>query len=189
MEIDKDRIEEAIVQSVAESMASDGELEARIKSAVNRRIDEHFKNVGDARIAAAVEQSITEGFEHEYCRVTSFGERSGQPTTIRKELEKLVTGYWNQQVNKSDGKPSDSSYNSITRAEWTMLKIVAADFSGEMKQHVVNIGGSLKDSLRSELHSTVNKLLSEVFHVQSEGDRSLNKPGRSCIDPEQTGKA
>ena len=55
-------------------------------------------------------------------------------------------------------------------------------------RNIVNLGGSLKDSLRTELRSTLDRLLSEVFYVQSDGDRSLGKPGHSCIDPAQTGK-
>ena len=107
---------------------------------------------------------------------------------MRKELDRIISGYWNERVD-SNGKPTESTYSSTSRAEWTMLRLVAADFSGEMKQHIVNLGGSLKDSLRSTLHETVNSLLSEVFFVKSEGDQKLNNPGRSSISPAQTGKS
>jgi hypothetical protein len=189
MEIDKEKIEQAIVESVADSMISDGDLEKRIKSAVDARIDSHFKASGDQQIQDAVNRAIKAGLEHEYCKVDSFGRKSGEPTTVSKELERIIAGYWNTRVDKNNGTPTDSSYSSISRAEYVMLKLVAADFSGEMKQHIVNLGASLKDSLRGELRSTLDRLLSEVFYVQSEGDRELGKPGRSCIDPAQTGKA
>ena len=188
MELDNGKIEQAIVESVSETMISDGELESRVKAAVDSRIDQHFKTLGDAKISEAINAAILQGFEHEYCRVDGFGRRNGEPTTIRKELERVIAGYWNAQVDKN-GKPTDSTYSSMSRAEWQMVQLVAADFQGEMKQHIVNLGGSLKDHLRIQLRSTLDNLLSEVFHVQSEGDRELDKPGRSCIDPTQTGKA
>ena len=72
---------------------------------------------------------------------------------------------------------------SMSRAEWQMVQLVAADFQGEMKQHIVNLGGSLKDHLRIQLRSTLDNLLSEVFHVQSEGDRELNKPVEAALIP------
>ena len=187
MELDKERIERAVIDSVAESMASDGELESRIKAAVDARIDHHFKTIGDAQISDAVNRAIAAGFEHEYCRVDNFGRKQGQPTTIRSELNRLVAGYWNERVDKN-GKPTDSTYSSMPRAEWMMCQLVAADFHGEMKQHIVNLGGSLKDSLRAQLRSTLDLLLSEVFYVKSNGDRELGNPGHSCIDPPQTGK-
>lgn len=56
-----------------------------------------------------------------------------------------------------------------------MSKMVADDFNGHMKQHVVNVGGALKDQLRASLHGTVNELLSEVFRVNSQGDQAIKK--------------
>jgi hypothetical protein len=188
MKLDQKRIEDAVIEQIAETIISEDELRSRVASAVDARIDRHFKTIADAQISQAVDKAITDGLEHEYCRVDSFGRKSGEPTSVRKELECVIAGYWNARVDKN-GVPSDSSYSTISRAEFVMLKLVAADFSGEMKQHIVNLGGSLKDSLRHELRTTLDKLLSEVFYVQSEQDRELGKPGRSCIDPTQTGKA
>jgi hypothetical protein len=63
-----------------------------------------------------------------------------------------------------------------------MMQMVAADFRDGMKQHVVNIGGALKDKLRTELHETINRLLADVFHVRSVSDQSTNRSDRSLID-------
>ena len=116
MEIDKERIERAVIEQVADQMVTDGDLEGRIKAVVESRIDAHFKSIGDSQISAAVNKAIAEGFEHEYCRVDSFGRRQGEPTTVSKELDRVVSGYWNCRVD-SNGKPTDSSYSSISRQE------------------------------------------------------------------------
>lgn len=185
MELNQTRIEDAIVREVADKMIGDDDLYGRVKRAVDQRIDNHFKNVADAQIKSAIELAITQGFEREYQRVDSFGQGQGERTTIRAELEKMIGGYWNTKVDRS-GKPSSGYGADITRAEWMMTQLVAADFQGEMKQHVVNLGGALKDKLRAELHETVNKLLSETFHVRSQGDQGTRRQDRSIIDPEQT---
>ena len=184
MELDKSRIEDAIIREVADNIMHEDELRERVKKAVDQRVDVLFKTVADAQISAAVEAAVSAGFDHEYSRVTAYGQREGAPTTIRKELEKMIAGYWNEKVDKG-GKPATGYGADITRAEWVMMQIVAESFKGDMKQHVVNLGGALKDKLRAELHGTVNRLLSEVFHVNSEGDRGLGGVGRSIIDPEQ----
>lgn len=185
MEIDQKRIEDAIIGDVSEKIIDDEALRERVKKVVDARIDAHFKKIADAQIQAAVEAAVTRGLEHEYCRINSFGQIEGSPTTVKAELERMIGGYWSARVGK-DGKESASHYGTVSRAEWLMTKLVAADFQGEMKQHIINLGGSLKDKLRGELHDTVNKLLSEVFHVNSLDDRELKTSGRSCIDPEQT---
>ena len=181
MEIDKDRIEAAIVAEVASEFTRDEDLSTRINTEVNKRIDKLFKDQADAQITAVINDAIRNGFEREYCRITSWGERDGEPTTIRKELEKLISGYWNTKVEK-DGKPASYGDSKPTRAEWVMMQLVASDFKDAMKQHVVNITGSLKDGLRKELHKTVNELLTGTFHVKSLADQEL-KEGYS-IHPE-----
>lgn len=185
MQLDQNRIEDAVVLGVTDRIIRDDDLWDRVKRAVNERIDNHFKKTADAQIQAAIEVAVAKGFEHEYCRINSFGQRETAPTTIKKELERMISGYWNVMVGK-DGKESTSSYGCVTRAEWIMARLVAADFQGEMKQHIVNIGGALKDKLRAELHETVNKLLSEVLKVNSLEDQELRTRGDACIQPKQT---
>lgn len=187
MELNQTRIEDAIIREVSDNIIGNDDLYGRVKRAVEERIDNHFRDTADAQIKAAIEAAITMGFEHEYHRTDAFGKRDGQPTTIRAELEKMIGGYWNTKVDRS-GKPSSGYGADVTRAEWTMTQLVAADFQGEMKQHVANLGGTLKDKLRGELHETVNKLLSEMFHVNSLDDQAIRRRDRSVIDPKQISK-
>jgi len=173
MEIDKSRIEDAVINQVATEFVNEESLSARIRDEVNKRVDRLFKDKAEAHINDAVNKAIRNGFDREYCRVNTWGEREGTPTTIRKELEKLIGDYWNTKVDRN-GKP-DTGYgdNKLTRAEWVMAQMVADDFKGSMKQHVVNIAGALKDGLRQELHKTVNQLLTSAFHVKSLDDQKL----------------
>ena len=178
MEIDKAGIEAAIVRQVADEFIGDEELISRVRTATNERVDRFFREAAEAQIQATVEAAIRDGFDREYCAVTSWGERQGAPTTIRKQLERVIAGYWNETVDKS-GKPSSGYSDKLTRAEWLMSKMCAADFKGNLEQHVVNIGSVLKDKLRAELHDTVNKLLSQVFHVKSIEDQAIEKRPRA----------
>lgn len=180
MEIDKTRIEDAIIAEVASKMIGDDDLYGRAKAAIAERVDRLWNEKVEARITAEVESFITKGFEHEYQKIDGFGLAKGPKTTIRAELEKLIAGYWNERVGK-DGKPTTSIYtDTATRAEWLMTKMCADDFAGQMKQHVINVSGALKDGFRKELNATVNRLLSDVFHVRSLDDQGK---GREIIDP------
>lgn len=182
MEIDQKRIEDAIVDDVSRRLVGDDDLYSRVSTAVETRINKLFAEKADAQIASAIDAAISNGFDREYQLVTAWGAREGEKTTIRAELEKTISGYWNTTVD-SNGKPSDSYGNKTTRAEWVMMKIVADDFKGDMKQHVVNLGGALKDGLRSQLHETVNTLLSDVFKVNSADDQAQNRRGQNTIQP------
>jgi hypothetical protein len=172
MEINKSRIEDGIIDQVASEFVNEENLSASIRDEVNKRIDRLFKDKADAQIADAINEAIRNGFDREYCRVNSWGEKEGNKTTIRKELERLIGDYWNTKVER-DGKPASYGDNKLTRAEWVMAQMVAADFKDTMKQHVVNVAAGLKDGLRDELHKTVNQLLTGVFHVKSLEDQKL----------------
>ncbi|MFD1199538.1 hypothetical protein ACFQ3K_14625 [Brucella gallinifaecis] len=182
MEIDKKRIEDAIIQQVASDLISDESLWDRAKRAFDARIEKLWTEVAETRLRSEIELAITNGLEREYCKVDGFGMQNGEKTSIRAELEKQIGGYWNTKVDRQ-GKPSTGYGADMTRAEWMMTQLVADDFKGEMKQHVINLGGSLKDHLRKQLHETVNGLLSEVFYVRSKGDEELNRQDRSMIKP------
>ena len=43
--------------------------------------------------------------------------------------------------------------------------------------------GTLKDRLRLELHETVNKLLTQVFHVRTPDDETKDRRDGSSIHP------
>lgn len=179
MELNQKRIEDAIVAEVAHKMLGDEELYERTKRAIDARIDKLWKETAEQRVRSEVELAISSGFEREYQKLDGFGNKVGDRTSIRAELEKLIGGYWNERVG-SDGKPTSGSYNTTTRAEWMMTKLCADDFAGQMKTHVVSVAGALKDGFRKELYSTVNRLLSDVFHVRSLDDQGK---GREIIDP------
>ena len=182
MELNQQAIQDAIVAQAVREFTNDNDIYERAKRGIEARIDALFANEVSALIKTKIAEVTKEGFDREYCKRDGFGKPVGQPTSISKELEALVSGYWTQRVGR-DGKPTDGSYGSLSRAEWMMTQLCADDFGKEMKQHVVNVGGALKDHFREVLSQHVAIMLSEVFKVQSAGDRERKNPGASCISP------
>ena len=181
MQIDQQKIEKAIVDEAVQGFITDDDLYSRVTRGINERIDTIFAEQVSAQIADAVQQIVKEGFDREYTKRDGFGKPVGQPTSISKELEALVANYWSARVDRN-GKPSDG-YSTTSRAEWMMLQICADDFSKEMKQHVVNVAGALKDHFRGVLNQHIGAMLSDVFKVQSQGDRDAKLRDSSIIHP------
>lgn len=182
MNIDQQKIENAIVADAVQSIVDDGDVYVRVQRGIDARLDKVFAETVSLQIQTAVENCLKQGFEREYSKRDGFGRPVGEPTSISKELESLISGYWQQRVDRN-GKPTESSHSSTSRAEWMMAQLCADDFNKAMKQHVVNVAGSLKDHFREVLNKHVSVLLSDVFKVQSEGDRALKNPGASIISP------
>ncbi|HID4139498.1 TPA: hypothetical protein ACXEYS_004976, partial [Escherichia coli] len=134
LNINEESLKTAIVAQVADQLLrEDGDLSGLVAKEVKKRIDKIFDERVTEQIQKAIDETVSGSFEREYRRVNQWGEQEGPSTTIRKELEKTVTAYWNAKVNPGDGKPSTSDYNSVTRAQWLMTKICAEDFSKNMQ--------------------------------------------------------
>lgn len=180
MQIDQEKIEAAIVAEAVTRLADNDELYGRVKTGIEARLNKLFADNVNGIITSKVEEIVKSGFEREYIKRDAFGQPQGQPTSISQELENLVGNYWQERVDRS-GKKSDSSYGTTSRAEWMMMQICADDFSKEMKQHVVNVAGSLKDHFRGVLHQHIGSLLSDVFRVNTVQDKALKNNGGSAI--------
>ena len=182
MEIDRNKIEAAIVQEAAQNIISDDALYERVKRDVDARVDRLFAERVTVQISTVIDEIVQSGFDRTYQKRDAFGGHAGEPTTIRAELGRIVGSYWTEMVGH-DGKAVSSTYNTTTRAEWLMTKICADDFQKEVKQHAINVTGALKDGFRAELQQTVNRLLAELFHVRSTDDQATNRQDSSIIQP------
>lgn len=177
LNINEEDLKAAIVQKAAEEILSQYDLSEMIRKEVKSRLDKIFVDRAEAQIQAAIDTAVNGAFEREYQRVTSWGEQEGPKTSIRKELEKTVEGYWSAKVDTRSGKPTDSSYNSVTRAEYLMTQICAEDFSKEMRQNLQNVTGALKDGLRNQLAKQMDTMLDGLFHIKSLQDQGkVEKP-------------
>lgn len=178
LNINEEDLKAAIVQKAADEILSqDHDLTEMIRKELKVRIDKIFIDRAEAQIQSMINNAIKESFNHEYQRVTAWGEPDGPKTTIRKELEKTVSGYWAAQVNAKTGNPSTNGYDSVTRAEYLMTQICAEDFSATMKQNVQNVTGALKDGLRNQLAKQMDIMLDGLFSIKSLQDQGkVEKP-------------
>jgi hypothetical protein len=178
LNINEDELKAAIVESAANQiLKSDSDLAALVAKEVEKRVNKIFADRAEVQIQAAIDQVINIGFDREYQRVTSYGEPSGKKTTIRSELEKVVSGYWSQQVDVKTGKSTTSDYNTCTRAEYLMTIICAENFSEKMKQSAQNVAGALKDGLRGQMACVMDNILNDLFRIKSLQDQGkVEKP-------------
>ncbi len=176
--INEEELKAAIVANAADQILSeDHDLSGLIAKEVKTRLDKLFIDRAEAQITAAIDAAVDGAFEREYQRVSSWGEPEGPKTSIRKELESTVEAYWSKRVDARSGKPTDSSYSSVSRAEYLMTQICAEDFSKTMKESATNVTGALKDGMRNQLAKHMDDMLSSLFHVKSLQDQGkVEKP-------------
>ena len=178
LNINEDDLKAAIVEKATdEILRRDDDLSCMVRQEVKKRVDAIFAERATAQIQEAIDSAVANSFEQEYRKVTVFGEPDGAPTTIRKELERTVSAYWSAKVEPRTGKPASSDYNAVTRAEYLMTQVCAADFSAGLKDSVINVTGALKDGLRNQLAAHMDNMLADLFRVKSLQDQGkVEKP-------------
>ena len=170
MQIDQAAIQAAVIDRVAEEIQSDWDWKSDARKMIAEKIDAAFEGGVADIVNATVKQAVDAGFDHEFSKADIFGAASGPKTTIRRELVKLIDGYWSQKVDRN-GNPDTRSYgDKITRAEWHMMQVCGEGFSKDMKQEVVNIAAGFKDGLRVQLRGSMDKMLNDLFKVKSTQD-------------------
>ena len=171
LNINEADLKAAIVEkAVEELMRSEDDITDSIRTSLESKVNAIFAAQAEKQIQAVIAQAINDGFDREYQRVDSFGVPVGTKTSIRKSLETIVSGYWAEKVCPRTGKPGDH-YGAVTRAEYTMTQMCAADFGETMRQHAVNVTGHLKDGMRNQLAAHMDKMLNELFKVKSLQDQ------------------
>lgn len=178
LNINEEDLKAAIVERAAdEILKQDDDLTAMISKEVKSRLDKIFIDRAEAQIKAAIDQAVQTAFDREYQRVTSWGEADGPKTSIRAQIDKVINGYWSEQVNAKTGKPNDGYGDKVTRAEYLVTQMCARDFSEQMRQDALNITGALKDGLRNQMAAVLDKTLNDLFHVKSLQDQGkVSKP-------------
>ncbi len=172
LNINEEDLKKAIVDKATDQILQhDDDLSCMIRAEVNRRIENIFLERANAEIQTTIDQAVKNGFDLEYCRVDNWGRPDGEKTTIRKQLDASIQGYWSTKVDRN-GKPDNSSYgDKTTRAEYLMTQICAESFSEEMKKHAQNITGHLKDGLRCQMTKVMDGILDELFRIRSLQDQ------------------
>jgi hypothetical protein len=166
--LDNAAIMEAVVgRLVDEFMRTDDQLYDEVEKRISKKIDDLFIKRVEPRIQQELDRALADVFHKEYQKRTAWGEAEGEITTISKELEKLMSGFWAQTVDK-DGKPN--AYAKLTRAEFTMAKVLGDDFGKQTERYLVQAAAWLKDGMRDHLRGEVDKMLANLFHVKSAQD-------------------
>ena len=168
-------LREAVLERAAQKIADDAANEEwvgeRVQKLISDRINAAVKERLTDRIEVLLNETLRETLNKPLQAVDMWGEKVGEPTSIREQLSSRARDFWNTKV-KADGTPLsagdyDFGNKSKTRAEWMLGKIVSEQFMTEVKQNAVNILATFKERLRADGHAALDKHLDELVRVKS----------------------
>lgn len=172
MQLDVNR--EELLELAANKLANEYVDEDSLSEKVRRKVDDKLDSLFKDRIEGLIDQALSNRLEtvmqQTITPVDIFGDRKGEPTTIREVLSDRAKEFWNTQVTEDGKVPKERNYYSSqklkTRAEWMLGKVVSETFADEVKANATAILTEFREQLRKDLHANVDKHLDGMVNTK-----------------------
>lgn len=157
-------------EKLADEVGNEHDFLEMANKIIRARIDEMFVSKISAQIDQALAVRLEEAMNQTIHPVNIWGEKLGEQTSIRDQLNARAKEFWNTPVDSS-GKPTQGErYNHATpktRAEWMLGKIVSDEFATHVKENAVNILAVFKEKIRADGHAALDKHIDELVRIKS----------------------
>jgi hypothetical protein len=145
-------VEELLVDRLAENYPCTGNIYEKVMKRINRIIDE--------RVGAVVDELLVKEFQP----FDVFGDKTGEPTTIKEMLAKSLQTWWTAPVNEQGKSVPRTAYGHKTsRAEFLVNKIakdvIDKDLSKELREFTSETKAEIRKQMTAAIAEIINKKL------------------------------
>ena len=114
-----------------------------IKDRVKELFESGLKNRIDTFLAGEMEKIISQ----EIHPVDMWGEKTGQPTTIKAQLALRAKEFWDLRV---DEQGKESSWGGQPRHQYLLKKVAREEFEKAVKENIDGMVGAFKVAIRAD---------------------------------------
>jgi len=157
--IGKDEILNLAATKLADEFGDSSEIYERAAKVLRERIEEVVKTRVVATLEATLSSEMEKLMREKVTPVDIWGEKTGEPTTIRAQLSARALTFWQCKVDAS-GKPT--TYGGESRAEQIMKKIAQDEFQGALRGSVTEVVTAFKTALTQDM---VKKVAEHINHL------------------------
>lgn len=144
---------EEILERITDRILSDGMGEEGFEHA-KREIVKGYKEGIEKAINHVISKECAEALTMEFQPVNMWGEKTGQPTTVRDLFVKKCQDWWTQKVDGA-GNPTTDSYGRKTMVQFQVEKAVAEIANNEMKAAMQSVVADAKAALANSIGNYV----------------------------------
>ncbi|MEM8791073.1 MAG: hypothetical protein AAGE80_05615 [Pseudomonadota bacterium] len=168
--IDQEDLLSMAAEKLADEYADHASIGQMLQSKIRERVDDAIKTTIDDRVEAALNAALSETLDQTIQPVDVFGEKTGEPTTLRATLSQRAKDFWSTKVDRN-GKPVGNdtwgSREAKTRAEWMLGKIVSDEFASQVRENAVEIAATFKEAMRKDAHAMIDKHIDGLIKAKS----------------------
>lgn len=149
-----------LLEKVAENIVSDLHDDAVRK--IEQFIHEEIKTQIRSQVSAIIMDTARKTFDGAFQPVNCFGEKDGEPTTIREMFVQRAKEWWMQKVN-SNGDPSTSYGSNKTMAQYhadkAMSEVTKEIMKSEFEPLILDARKKLAVAFTESVQELVTKIL------------------------------
>lgn len=154
-----------IIDSLVDNLQSDARenVISEVRSSITKAIQAEITVI----VARVIQEETCKTFDSVFQPVDPWGEKTGEPTTIREIFRQRCKDWWSQKVDR-EGKPMTSSYgrdSAPTMANWhaenAMKEIVSKEFPAQMGELIKETKAALGLAMTQQVHAIVQRTLAK----------------------------
>ena len=149
--IDLEEIKERIVKDAARQIAD------TVGKGITHNLILNAQNAVNLKVNEVIDEVLSQTFQP----VNTWGEKTGEPTTIRALMEKSVSDWWNEKVDSSGRK---STYGTaMPRAEYFAKQVVAKQVDYNVSSEMKKIIDAGKEKVREAMSKAVAEQIKKIW--------------------------
>lgn len=162
--ITREEVLELAAKKLVDAYGGDPDLSESAERMIRERVKELFESGLKARIDSFLDAEMKKIVGEEIAPVNIWGEREGQPTTIRAELAKRAQNFWNVRVDENG---RESSYGGSERSKVLMQQILKDEFANAVKANADVIVAEFKAALKVDATKLVTEHIDKLITVRT----------------------
>lgn len=159
--ITKEELLDAAAQKLCDQFHDSGDLYNRFEQEIHDRVHKvtgtQLEDIVTTKITEATEKILDETVQPR----NIWGDKEGEPTTIRAALSEKARDFWMEKVDK-DGKRT-GSYGNKPRFEYLVQDYLKKEFEAAMAENITAIVQGFREAMTKEAGVWLGEHIAKVF--------------------------
>lgn len=163
MEITREELLNLAAQKLVDDAVSEDSLTDYAHSLIQNEIQKLCADKLKTKVDSFLTEEMSRILGQEICPVDIYGEKTGQPTTIRAVLAERAKVFWNVNV---DTAGREQSYGGSPRHQVMFREIINEEFKKAIAANIDLMAKTFKDALAADAIAITRAHIDKIIHLK-----------------------
>ncbi len=155
---------EDLIEKATQKIAEEALSEDNPQDILSRIVYDKVKEITEQSLKDRIDKTLNDAMEQilgdEVIPRDIFGDKTGEPTTIRAALAERARVFWDTKV---DNKGNIETYGGKPRSEHLMKSLLDGAFNKAIQENMDVVVAEFKVAMKKDLSSSINKHIDKIF--------------------------